>query len=223
MTNPANGQPDLAAHRPLPLTNLKTYDLASRPSKVFHDDLGKPVAPDASVGAWLDGLPRQLGANDLRRVANHLARARREGRTVACALGGHVIKTGCAPYLIDWIRQGLIGKQERHIPLARVQDVRLEQGVVHRVFGVVKVDIETAGGSGAEASLSVLSVAEAERLRGAVFARAPGFADAGGQAAEAPAPAPAADAAAAPAADAAAPPAADATVTTTTTEETKAP
>jgi hypothetical protein len=27
---------------------------------------------------------------------------------VVAALGGHVIKTGCGPYLIDWVRRGLI-------------------------------------------------------------------------------------------------------------------
>src|SRR6516162_7073318 len=94
--------------RPYDLAGLKTYDLVSRPSKVFHDDLGRPVAPDATIGDWLDSLPRQLAANDLRRVAAHLARAYRDGRTAAIALGGHVIKTGCAPYLIDWVRQGII-------------------------------------------------------------------------------------------------------------------
>src|SRR5262249_1815101 len=35
-------------------------------------------------------------------------RCHREGRTVAAALGGHVIKTGCGPYLIDWVQRGLI-------------------------------------------------------------------------------------------------------------------
>jgi deoxyhypusine synthase len=94
--------------RPYDLAGLKTYDLVSRPSKVFHDDLGRPVAPDASVGEWLSALPRQLAANDLRRVARHLARAYRDGRTTAVGLGGHVIKTGCAPYLIDWIGQGVL-------------------------------------------------------------------------------------------------------------------
>ena len=69
---------------------------------------------------------------------------------------------------------GLIGRQERHIPLSRVQDIRLEQSILQRAFGVVKVDIETAGGAGAEASLSVLSVADAERLRQAVFAQVRG-------------------------------------------------
>ncbi len=98
-----------APHHPaFDLSGLKTYDLIARPSKVFHDDLGRPVTPEASVADWLASLPRQLAANEVRRVAGHLARARREGRTCALALGGHVIKTGCAPYLIDWIRQGLI-------------------------------------------------------------------------------------------------------------------
>jgi hypothetical protein len=94
--------------RPYDLAGLQTYDLVSRPSKVFHDDLGRPVGPGATVGEWLDSLPRQLAANDLRRVAGHLVRAHRDGRTAAVALGGHVIKTGCAPYLIEWIRLGVI-------------------------------------------------------------------------------------------------------------------
>jgi hypothetical protein len=29
-------------------------------------------------------------------------------RSVVVALGGHVIKTGCAPYLIDWLRRGVL-------------------------------------------------------------------------------------------------------------------
>src|SRR5687768_11970882 len=90
------------------LSGLKTYDLISRPSKVFHDDLGQPVAPGTSADDWLASLPHQLAANDIRRVAHHLSRAHREERTVAVGIGGHVIKTGCAPYLIDWIKQGVV-------------------------------------------------------------------------------------------------------------------
>src|SRR5205085_6079531 len=57
---------------------------------------------------WIDALPRQLAGQSLRRVRFHLARAHAEGRTVVAALGGHVIKTGCGPYLIDWLRKGLL-------------------------------------------------------------------------------------------------------------------
>src|SRR5689334_16533448 len=94
--------------KPFDLNGLKTYDLESRPSKVFHEDLGQPVSPDATVAEWLDSLPRQLAGNALRRVRDHLCRAHEDGRIVVAALGGHVIKTGCAPYLIDWIRQGIL-------------------------------------------------------------------------------------------------------------------
>src|SRR5262245_61743814 len=94
--------------KPFNLPGLKTYDLQARPSKVFVEDLGRPVAPDVRLTDWIDSLPRQLGAADLRRVRDHLVRCHREGRTVAAALGGHVIKTGCGPYLIDWVRRGLL-------------------------------------------------------------------------------------------------------------------
>src|SRR5207248_4784700 len=60
------------------------------------------------VNEWLDALPRQLAGSHLRRVRYHLQRAHRDGRTVVAALGGHVIKTGCGPYLIDWVQRGLI-------------------------------------------------------------------------------------------------------------------
>jgi hypothetical protein len=94
--------------KPFDLNGLKTYSLEERPSKVFHEDLGQPVSADATVAEWLDHLPRQLAGNALRRVRDHLCRAQEEGRTVVAALGGHVIKTGCVRYLIDWVRQGLV-------------------------------------------------------------------------------------------------------------------
>src|SRR5262249_7853041 len=93
---------------PFDLHGLKTYDLQSRPSKVFVEDLGKPGSVETTIGDWLDSLPRQLAANALRRVTQHLCRAHRDGRTVVAALGGHVIKTGCGPYLIDWVQRGLV-------------------------------------------------------------------------------------------------------------------
>jgi len=98
----------LGTYPPFDLHGLKTYELTSRPSKVFHDDLGRPVEAGTTIDDWLASLPRQLAANEIRRVSHHLCRAHGQGRTVAAALGGHVIKTGCAPYLIDWIQRGVL-------------------------------------------------------------------------------------------------------------------
>jgi putative membrane protein len=69
-------------------------------------------------------------------------------------------------------RQGVLERKHRSIPLERIQEIRVEQGMLHRLFDVVEAKIETGGGEGAEASLSVLSRAEVERLRRAVFERA---------------------------------------------------
>jgi hypothetical protein len=94
--------------KPFDLHGLKTYELHSRPSKVFADDLGRPNCSESRFDDWIESLPRQLAANQLRRVRDHLRRAHAEGKTVVAAMGGHVIKTGCGPYLIDWIECGLI-------------------------------------------------------------------------------------------------------------------
>jgi hypothetical protein len=94
--------------KPFDLHGLKTYDLASRPSKVFVEDLGRPADPGPGVATWLDALPRQLAGGVLRRVRDHVCRAHEEGHTAVAAVGGHVIKTGCGPYLVDWIRRGVL-------------------------------------------------------------------------------------------------------------------
>ena len=99
---------DRPAVAPFDLHGLKTYELSTRPSKVFHDELGRPVDSGATINDWLKALPRQLAANAVRRVCEHLCRTYASGQTVAAALGGHVIKTGCAPYLIDWIDRGIL-------------------------------------------------------------------------------------------------------------------
>ena len=68
-------------------------------------------------------------------------------------------------------REGVIERKERHIPLEQIHEIRIEQNLLQRLFDVVEAVIETAGADGAEAKLSVLSRAEAERLREAVAAR----------------------------------------------------
>ena len=65
------------------------------------------------------------------------------------------------------LRQGVLQKSERTIPLGHVQSVDTVQGLIQRLFGVVEVRIETAGGGSDEpdAALSALSRADAGVLR----------------------------------------------------------
>jgi hypothetical protein len=92
----------------LDLDALKYEPLAGRPSKVRLADLGRPVAPDASLDNWLDALPGQLAAKELKRLRDAIINAHQAGAPVVAALGGHVVKTGCSPYLIDWIMRGIL-------------------------------------------------------------------------------------------------------------------
>jgi putative membrane protein len=68
------------------------------------------------------------------------------------------------------VRTGLLVRNERHIPYARIQNLDGVQNVFHRLFGVVTVRVETGGGQKPEATLSVLPVADLEEMRRRVFA-----------------------------------------------------
>lgn len=96
------------ALKPFDLHGLATYELQSRPSKVFIEDLGKPLDAGAGFADWLDSLPHQLAGKEIRAACEAVCTAHRHGRSVGLGLGGHVIKTGCGPYLIDWIRRGIV-------------------------------------------------------------------------------------------------------------------
>jgi len=100
----------VSQHEPpsIDLNDLRYEPLAGRPSKVKLADLGRPVGPDATIADWLDALPDQLAAREIKRLRDAIIRAHTQGRTVVAALGGHVIKTGCAPYLVDWIERGIL-------------------------------------------------------------------------------------------------------------------
>ena len=63
------------------------------------------------------------------------------------------------------VQGGLLNRFRRSLPFARVQSVDVVQKLRHRVFGVVELRIETAGGSSTEAPLVALLGDEAEELR----------------------------------------------------------
>jgi hypothetical protein len=96
------------SQKPLKLDNLKTYPLASRPSKVTVRDFAKVARPGAGVRAWLDSLPHILAAENLRAVVGAMEKARAKGKTIIWGIGGHVIKCGLAPVLIDLMRRGYL-------------------------------------------------------------------------------------------------------------------
>jgi deoxyhypusine synthase len=93
---------------PIDLSKISTYPLASRPSKVTADDFARPLTNDSSTKEFLNSLPDILAARELRELAGLIRAAKQKGRAVIAGLGGHVIKTGLAPLLIDLMRRGYV-------------------------------------------------------------------------------------------------------------------
>jgi hypothetical protein len=91
---------------PLDFANLKTVGLDERGGKVKTADFGKPYAGGSGVAGWLDSLPHILAADSFRAVVDALAGARARKRAIMWGLGGHVIKCGLAPVLLDLMRRG---------------------------------------------------------------------------------------------------------------------
>jgi putative membrane protein len=67
------------------------------------------------------------------------------------------------------IRSGIIFRNERHVPYARIQNLDAVQNVLHRILGVVEVRVETGGGREPEARISVLPSAAFDEMRRRVF------------------------------------------------------
>jgi putative membrane protein len=69
------------------------------------------------------------------------------------------------------VRSGLLHRNLRQIPLQRIQNVALKQGLLHRLFGVAEVRLESAVGAGTpEAQMQVLSLRDAAALEAVVQA-----------------------------------------------------
>jgi hypothetical protein len=90
------------------LSSVQTYPLKSRASKARAENFGRPYAPGASVGAFVDALPNVLAAADFKAVARALVDAKRSGGGIVWGLGAHVIKTGLGPVIIDLMERGFV-------------------------------------------------------------------------------------------------------------------
>jgi hypothetical protein len=93
---------------PIELNEIHTYPLASRPSKVTVADFARPYEPGTSVQSFLERLPNILAVRDLRAVAQAIIGAKQREKSIIVGLGGHVIKCGLAPVLIDLMQRGFI-------------------------------------------------------------------------------------------------------------------
>ncbi len=103
--------------QPISLDKVHTYPLASRPSKVTVADFAKPIAEESSLRNYLQSLSNILAVHNLREIASQMRRARSLGKPIVWGIGGHVIKTGLSPIIIDLMRRGFVSDRDGRLNL----------------------------------------------------------------------------------------------------------
>ncbi len=87
---------------------MKTYSIKDRPSKVDVRDFSTPWIKGGRFSDFLSTLPSILAGNDLRAVIDAVSLAAKTQKQICFALGGHVVKTGMNPILIDLMKKNIL-------------------------------------------------------------------------------------------------------------------
>ena len=93
---------------PMDLKGLSTYPLSSRKSKVSTAMFARPAVRGDSLETFVDKLPRILAAEGFLTLIDQIQQARQAGNTLLWGMGGHVIKCGLGPIIIDMMEDGLV-------------------------------------------------------------------------------------------------------------------
>lgn len=97
----------MARQKGVDLSGLRTYPLARRKNLVHVRDFAT-LADGRAAADLLNSLPNIYAGRDLRALVNDVVRAHRARKAVAIAMGGHVVKVGCGPILVDLIERGVV-------------------------------------------------------------------------------------------------------------------
>ena len=97
----------MSRYREIDLSRVRTVSIEERTNKVSRAQFGRP-SPLPGAREWLNRLPDLLAARDLRRLVEALRAARQAGRPIVFMLGGHVMKCGVSPYLVDLVQRGYV-------------------------------------------------------------------------------------------------------------------
>ncbi len=94
--------------QPADLSKLEMHSIHDRKHLAQIDAFAGTPEAGVSFADWFDTLPGFLGANRLRGAVEAIVAARKADKPVVFAMGGHVVKVGCGPVVIDLMRRGLL-------------------------------------------------------------------------------------------------------------------
>jgi hypothetical protein len=96
------------SNKPLEINNVKTYSIHDRKSLVSIDNFATPCKQNQNFSNFIDNLPSILAGNDLRNIISAISTAALNNKKICFGMGGHVIKVGLNPVLIDLMQKKAI-------------------------------------------------------------------------------------------------------------------
>jgi hypothetical protein len=94
--------------QPLDLDQIKPIPIGERRNIVHHDQFRPLCDPNGSIEDFFASLPDILAARELKSAAQAVSTSMATGAPVVAALGGHVVKVGMGPLIIDLMERGVI-------------------------------------------------------------------------------------------------------------------
>lgn len=90
------------------LSKVKRYSVKDRFSKVSTDAFAKPIKADGKLSSFFDALPDVLLAGQFKRLVQNMKKSKADGKPMLWMMGGHVIKVGMGPLIIQMMKEGWI-------------------------------------------------------------------------------------------------------------------
>jgi hypothetical protein len=129
----------MSRFREADLHRIRPQAVDRRSSKVRVQDFAQLVRPD--MASILDAFPRILAGDVFRQAVAAVVTATRNRRPVLAMMGGHVVKTGCSPVLIQLLDRGVIRAMAMN-GAAAIHDYEAAR------FGQTSEDVEASLGAG---------------------------------------------------------------------------
>ena len=142
-------------------------------------ELDRRLYPHSWVFALIKAAPQLLpalfAAGFIGKYDNLALRAAIVGTIFAALIIFQVIASRLTRWTIAnqavFVRTGVFDKDTKVIPFNRIQNVKLTQNVLHRIFGVARVELESAGSKKPEATFDVLRYDDARALSDLIQSR----------------------------------------------------
>lgn len=94
--------------KPVDLSQIKTYSVKNRPTKVDLSLLAKVPNVHQPLSEFFESLPAVLKAKELLVASKQIANARVKERGIVFMMGAHVVKCGLGPIIIRMMEEGLV-------------------------------------------------------------------------------------------------------------------